>query len=543
MIKGNLPLITNYNNVSNQVIKGDVDMVKKLVEYLQACDDAYYNTSNPIVSDDTYDALVETLRRLDSSHPYLEKVGAKVHSNKVGRLIPMGTLTKYHKDEEVLKWLKSEEGEILLSPKYDGFAIELVYNKGNLISASTRGDGIVGEDVLAAVMRIESIPISLPEEWSVTVRGEAIIPLMHHDHVKDLGYSAMRNAVPGIVRSNRVDALGYVDFVAYEFIDDCIDRVSQREKYKGIFIIEDYHCLNYQDIDSMQSIREKLRSNYYYELDGVVLKTRIILDDDLLNPSHMVAWKYESKLRETVLREIEFNVGATGAISVVGIFDSVEFQGAKLTRASFGSLNLYREMRPAVGDIIEVSRRGDIIPWIEGVAIPGDGEYQELMNCPSCGSLLVDDKCTNTQCKARVKLKLLQYIQGAKIKGLGQSLVNMLVDSGMVKSLCDVYDMEATDILSLPRQGNSVVEKWKQLQNKRLSPLEFLCAYPIEGAGKAMWETLLIRYSLSEIIDLTREELLNAKIRGIGESKINNIISQLEEYKIEMKELMIRLGL
>ena len=151
---------------------------EELVNYLEKCDDAYYNTSNPIVSDDTYDALVETLRRIDPKHPYLQKVGAKVRSNKVGRIIPMGTLSKYHKEEEVKKWLDEEEGMIIFSPKYDGFAVELVYDKGRLISASTRGTGVVGEDVLAAVMRIQNIPINIEglTEDRVIVRGEAIIP-------------------------------------------------------------------------------------------------------------------------------------------------------------------------------------------------------------------------------------------------------------------------------------------------------------------------------------------------------------------------------
>ena len=138
-------------------------MPNNLVEYLERCDDAYYNSSNPIVSDSTYDALVETLRRLDPKNPYLEKVGAKVKSDKVGRIIPMGTLSKYHKDEEIQKWLSNESDEttFLLSPKYDGFAVELYYDHGRLISASTRGDGNVGEDVLSSMMRVHNVPIKL----------------------------------------------------------------------------------------------------------------------------------------------------------------------------------------------------------------------------------------------------------------------------------------------------------------------------------------------------------------------------------------------
>lgn len=514
--------------------------MNNLVEYLKKCDDAYYNTSNPIVSDATYDALVETLRRLDPNNEYLKKVGAKVRSNKIGRLIPMGTLSKYHTDEEITKWLESEKGEILIAPKYDGFAVELVYHKGNLISASTRGDGNVGEDVLSAMMRVKSIPIHLSEynRDEIIVRGEAIIPVRNHEEVKKLGYTAMRNSVPGIVRSNRADALGYVDFVAYEFIDGRTDRYLQRMYYSKDFIVEDYLIVNYDNIDRMKSRREELRKgDYMYELDGVVLKTRDIKEDDLLNPSHMIAWKYESKLRETVLKEIEFNVGATGAISVVGIFDPVEFQGAKLSRASFGSLDLYRKMKPAIGDMIEVSRRGDIIPWIEGVSLQGPGTYEELANCPCCNTPLIDDKCPNKQCEDRVKLKLLQYIQGLKIKGLGQSLVKALVDNDMIHSLVDIYTIEAEEILKLPRQGESVVTKWKELQSKKLSPLEFLCAYPIENAGKSVWEKLLEKFSILEIVNLSASELSNANIKGIGESKISNIVSQVEDNREELIEL------
>ncbi len=269
-------------------------MTNNLVDYLRRCDDAYYNTSNPIVSDSTYDALVETLRRLDPKNPYLEKVGAKVRSSKVGRVIPMGTLAKYHKDEDIQKWLESESDEttFLLSPKYDGFAVELLYDHGQLVSASTRGDGNVGEDVLASMMRVKNVPVKLNSYVSdmTIVRGEAIIPRIHHDKIKELGYSAMRNAVPGIVRSNREDALMYVDFVAYEFIDGSNSRIKQREYYKDMFTVEDYRSYNYPKVEEIQDRREELRATpYIYELDGVVLKTNTIKEDDLLHPAHMIA--------------------------------------------------------------------------------------------------------------------------------------------------------------------------------------------------------------------------------------------------------------
>ena len=523
-------------------------MSKKLVEYLERCDDAYYNSSNPIVSDATYDALVETLRRMDPNNPYLSKVGAKVKSDKVGRMIPMGTLSKYHTDEEITKWLEKEKGVILLAPKYDGFAIELVYQNGNLVSASTRGDGHVGEDVLAAVMRIQSVPLTIPDfgVGEVIVRGEAIIPLMHHDHVKELGYSAMRNAVPGIVRSNRADALGYVDFVAYEFIDGRINRRSQREYYKGTFIIEDYHVLNYQDIETMHKIREELRKgDYYYELDGVVLKTDTIHEDDLMNPDHMIAWKYKSNRETTFLRGIEYQLGLTGYFTPIGIFDEVEFQGAKLTRASLGNMtrlaNEFEGM--TIGSVIEVSRRGDIIPYIEElVMIEEGGEIVGgLVTCPHCGKTLAYDEkephCVNKSCPEKLRLQISQYAKSVGIKGIGDKLVRGLIDGGYLESISDIYTLDPYVIMTIPRQGSSAVDKWTDLKDKKLSSVELLTAYPFIDLGRKVWELVLSKFNYAKVLYLTEEELVSAKLRGIGDSKIKSIVTQIEENRQELEFL------
>lgn len=518
-----------------------------LVDYLKKCDDAYYNTSNPIVNDDTYDALVETLRRLNPSHPYLKKVGAKVKSNKLGRLVPMGTLSKYHKEEEVAKWLASEGGDILLSPKYDGFAVELVYTNGKLWSASTRGDGYVGEDVLSAMKQVKSVPSNLPADMTVTVRGEAIIPLIHHDKVKELGYSAMRNAVPGIVRSNRADALQYVDFVAYEFIDDVTDRVFQREKYRELFIVEDYRVFDFNDLKGINSRREELRgSAYLYELDGVVLKTRYIKEDDLLNPSHMVSWKYKSNREATTLRDIEYQMGLTGYFTPIGIFDEVEFQGAKLTRASLGNMTrLANDFEGlTIGSIVEVSRRGDIIPYIEELTVINEGgdKVEGLVYCPHCGEVLEYDNkephCVNKACPEKLRLQLSQFAKAVGIKGIGDKLVRGLIDGGHIKSIIDIYNLDSDVILSIPRQGQSSVDKWNQLQEKKLTAVELLTAYPFIDLGKKVWESLFkAGYTYEDLLYLTKENLVSAEIRGIGESKIENIVSQIQENRVELMVL------
>ena len=524
-------------------------MIEKLVKYLGECDDAYYNTSNPLVSDDTYDALVESLRRLDPTNEYLKKVGAKVRSNKIGRLIPMGTLSKYHKEEEVKKWLASEGDCILLAPKYDGFAIELVYHQGSLIAASTRGEGYTGENVLDSVLRIKNVPINIPFEEDIIVRGEAIIPSVYHEEVKNLGYSAMRNAVPGIVRSNRKDALGYVEFIAYEFIDTRDDRVSQREKYKDTFKIEDYMTFHTSKFDDILKLRDSIghdKENYDYEIDGVVLKTVIIKEDDLLNPSHMIAWKYKSNRETTVLREIEYSMGLTGYFTPIGIFDEVEFQGAKLTRASLGNITRMKKEFDGmtIGSLIEVSRRGDIIPYIEELSfIDSEGEKVEFPRyCPYCGELLaIDDKddkwephCINKACPEKLRLQISQYAKSVGIKGIGDKLIRGLIDAGSINSIIDIYTIDPEVILSIPRQGQSSVDKWRSLQEKNLSQLEVLTAYPFIDLGEKVWKIILNEFSYDELLYISHEELHAANLKGIGESKIDSIVSQVRENRHEL---------
>lgn len=514
-------------------------MVNKLVDYLVQCDDAYYNSSNPLVSDATYDALVETLRRLDPTNAYLSNVGAKVKSNKVGRVIPMGTLSKLHKDEEVEKWLEKEKGElILLSPKYDGFAVELIYKDGLLVTAGTRGDGFVGEDILEAVKSISNIPLTIDEEGSLIVRGEVLAPKRNHNNLRALGYTAMRNAVPGIVRACREDALKFLDFVAYEFITKnyICNRDYQRLEYCKYFQIEDYQLFDPKNFGSIQSRREKLREDYPYELDGVVLKSnRVSPHEDMLHPTRMVAWKYKSNRESTILRDVEFNIGATGSVSVVGVFDPVEFQGATLTRASFGSLDLYRKMHPRIGDIIEVSRRGDIIPYIEGVVLENlEGEYWDITDCPHCHEPLVDNKCVNKKCPEILRLKLTQFIKGIGVKGIGESLVRGLISKGIVTSIPDVYKSDAKSILEIPRQGESAVKKWEALQDKTLQPVEILTAYPFDNLGRKIWETLLSKFTYEEIVNLTEEKLREASLKGIGDTKIKSVVSQIQENKEDL---------
>lgn len=522
-------------------------VINELVDFLKECDNAYYNTDTPIATNDTYDALVETLRKMDPTNEYLNKIGAKVSSNKVGRTVKMGTLNKFHTEESVRQWYGEHHMQILVGPKYDGFGVELLYTDGNLVLGSTRGDGLIGEDVTESMKLINNVPHKIAMKGDLRVRGEAIIPNHYKDKMKELGYSAMRNAVPGIVRSGREDALQYVDFVAYEFIEENREgrdtRSAQREYYKGTFEVEDYKVFDtFEDIVNWREDFALIRDTYIYETDGVVLKSNNLIEDDYGFPKYQIAWKFKSNREVTTLRDIEYQMGVTGKFTPIGIFDEVEFQGAKLTRASLGNMTRLNgfTIHPAEGSVIEVTRRGDIIPYIEDITYnPSDAkEFPQLTKCPHCGSELVgypEVRCANKSCPERLRLQIIQYVKGLGVKGIGPSLVTKLIEMKHLTCLSDVYTMGLQIIPTIPGQGESAVKKWEELTNKELTPLTFLSALPSDNIGTAVWKKLLEIWTLDEILNLTAKDFEGKTISGVGQSKIDSILSFLDEMRDEVK--------
>lgn len=532
-------------------------MINKLVDYLKKCDDAYYN-GNAIITDDTYDALVNSLRKLDPDNIYLNKVGAKPGNlSKIGRLIPMGTLSKYHDDNEVKEWVSRENSNsYMIEPKYDGFGVELIYKDGILVSAGTRGDGNVGEDVLASMLLIDTVPKELPDKFNTLtiVRGEAIIPRKNHKYMKDHGYEAMRNAVPGIVRSCNKDYLPCVDYVAYEFFDGDTDRVAQINKYSEVFNVGDYEV--YSTFEDLLDCRNKFgttKDSFKYEVDGTVIKTVEIRNDNLLCPEHQIAWKFKSNRRETVLRSIEFQMGVTGKFTPIGIFDPVEFQGAKLSRASFGSIYRLRDLAPKIGCIVEVSRRGDIIPYIESVVstdVPGCEDLGDLSVCPYCGEKLnpVDGSCINVKCPEKLFLQIRNYVACLGVKGIGPSLVRSLVDKGYITCLSDIYNVTSDMILSIPRQGQSAVDKWNQLVNKNIRLIDFLSALPFDNFGPKVWDTLINNSNINDLLSIDSidrfNEVFNGKeLKGIGQTKVESFVTQMSLYKDDINNLITKVNI
>lgn len=534
-------------------------MINKLVATLRDASKKYYETGDSPLSDAEYDSAVKVLESLDPENPYLSEIGPTPEDSesKVYHILPMGTLSKYHTDEEIKDFLSKEKADnYLVSPKYDGFGVELIYKDMELVSASTRGNGVVGEDITESVKCIRNIPHTLPTLFGepkfplLIIRGEAIIPTEMRGFLKERGYTSLRNAVPGLVRSNSPLTHECVDFVAYNVIttgdSEWYHATSQRQLREYLlgygFSVEEFYV-----VDNDETCFTMLKDFYDYfqkkrgipyEYDGVVIKNGFIQDDDWRTPTHQIAWKFKSSVQVTTMTGIDYQIGATGKISPVAIFEPVEFQGATLTRASLGSMDRLSSLIQkglGIGCLISVTRQGDIIPYVQDVVVSNTPDAVLTMPkyCFSCGEPLEyigkNAYCTNPHDKMILKRKISQYISCLKVKGIGQSIINKLVDYDRLNSISSIYTLD-TDSVTVRGWGDSLKSKWETLKSMELTDAQIFRFYPMDDVGDSAWTKLFEDFTPEELRKQVQStsDIDISKCDHLSDSKLENIRKQLE---------------
>lgn len=528
----------------------------------------YYTEGNSDMTDEEYDAAIEYLRRVKPNSYILQKIGPDVNStSKMYHTIPMGTLTKIHTDEQVKDWMSkvsSMSNGFMISPKYDGFAVELIYQHGNLVMASTRGTGYVGENILESIMLFsdDRIPKTIREkDMMVHIRGEVITPIEYRDIFEAAGYVSLRNAVPGIVRSKATGLIPYLHFVAYNIYGEFVDNnpnlslVELREVMRGWgFEVEDYAWYDESTaFDSMKDTHDQFAAgliNVPYECDGCVLKVNHQnLEDSTLRPMYQIAWKFQSKIQVTTLTDINYELGATGKYTPIAIFEPVVFQGATLTRASLGSFarmkSLIKEQGMKIGSLINVTRNGDIIPYVKSVVpYDGNGELVDIKIpevCPYCNEPLKDTEsnlmCVNEKCRGIIKMKACYYIRSVGVKGIGNGIIEKLVDAEYIESVSDAYRFKPEDVEGVRGWGESMIEKWKQFQSKYIPFQRMLSIYPFDSMAETFWnkvaatDTNYLNHLREYIMhgvdsDINLVDFFNP-VKGIGAEKKEEAIQQI----------------
>ena len=557
--------------------------VEELREEIRKHNYYYYVLDSPIISDAEYDALMRELQELEEQFPELydptsptQQVGAPPleEFRSVRHTIPMLSLANASTEEEVLEFdrrvkrlLGPEDQakvEYLVEPKYDGLAVELIYEEGVFTIGSTRGDGEVGEDVTLNLKTIKAIPLVLrrPEGLELpkrlAVRGEVYMEVADFKRLNEERLSQgeppfanPRNAAAGSLRQldSRITARRPLKIFFYDVGETVgIEFHTQEELLRtlpefGLRVNPLFQkCASIEEAIAFHHELEEERESLPYESDGVVIKVndfrlREQLGEIARAPRWAVAYKFAPRQATTRIREIILQVGRTGAVTPVALLEPVELSGATIGRATLHNQEEIKKKDIRIGDLVLIERAGDVIPEVV-ISIPEarTGEEREFMmpdRCPVCGTPLVRPegevvyRCPNISCPARIKESIRHFAsKGAlDIDGLGDKLVNQLVEKGLVKDLPDIFLLKKEELAALERMGeksaSNLIEAIERSKRPRLS--RFIHALGIRHIGERLAEILAEHYAtIEELMEADKEEL--QEIPEIGPEVARSIV-------------------
>ena len=559
-----------------------MDIKKRIDELVQIINEADYNyhtLDNPTISDQEYDKYLRELFELENEYKeYIredsptQRVGGKVLDEfaKITHKIPMMSLSNVFNEEEIRNFDEriKKEG---FNPKYecelkiDGLSVSLIYEKGKLISASTRGDGIVGEDITENVKTIKTIPLKLNEDIDIEVRGEIYMSKNVFENINKnriqnglTPFQNPRNAAAGSVR--QLDS----KIAAKRKLDSFIYHLPNPEDYN---IKTHNEALNFMKklgfkvnpnnklVDNINEVMEFInyqtenRDKLPYEIDGIVIKVNNINEQKELGftakyPKWATAYKFPAKEVLTRLKDIIFTVGRTGQITPNAVLEPVLIQGSTVKKATLHNENYVIEHDIKIGDIVSIIKAGDVIPAVLGPKkerrTGEEKEFKMITKCPICNSFLIKEKdqadyfCPNEHCEARKIETLIHFVErdAMNIDGLGEKIIEDLYNLKYIKNISDIYELNKykKDIMELEGYGEkSVNNLLEAIENSKNNSLErLLFGLGIRQVGAKTAKILSKHYiTLDNIINTTKEELSN--IHDIGNIIADNIINYFKE--------------
>ena len=525
----------------------------------------YFEKNQPEISDYDFDRLVERLKKLKPNSPILTDIPADYsvkEFKKVKHLSEMLSLDKCYDEKDLQDWASKFEGEVLVSPKIDGLAVELRYDdKGHLILGATRGDGKVGEDITPNVKMIGDIPSKIPldppflkgGQGGFEIRGEIYMRLSVFKKYKDQ-FANPRNLAAGAVKQkDPLKTKAYqLSFFGYDILG--LDLKTEAEKFK---LLHSFHIPTVESKlckkEKMQEVYEHFlaeRDHHDYETDGVVFKANLVSEQERLgvtahHPRYSIAYKFQGDSGSTTLKEVEWSVARTRVITPVGVVEPVELSGATVTHVSLHNVGLMQKLGLRKGAKVLMMRRGGVIPNLESVLEKGKGEEVKVpKKCPSCGSPteMKDDflYCTNKEgCRQAKMQELEHFMKVIECDGFGEKLIEKLYDNGFVQDAADFYTLKVKDLLELERMGEVLAEKLVgNIQAKRELPLDvFLRALGIRELAKHSSKILVKEFGTLEKIQTVSEEELSA-IHTIGPVIAREVVEGLKRKKNLINKLL-----
>lgn len=577
----------------------DLAEAEKLRREIRHNEYLYYVLDAPEITDAEYDRMMVRLRELEARYPDsipadspTQRVGGRASSQftEVRHLEPLLSLGNVFSaeelrafDERVRSGLPAgSKVEYVMEPKIDGLACSLIYENGKLVRAATRGDGVVGENVTANVRTIRSIPLTLkvPDGEAVPelldVRGEVYMPrqafMRLNEQRAERGESEFanpRNAAAGSLRQldPQVTASRSLSFFAYYLVGEGAqpkhsESLALLARY-GFKVSENYKVVENID-EAIKYIGDfnELRQGLSYDTDGAVIKVNDVYQQRILgatgkDPRWATAYKYPPEQAETTLEDIDWRVGRTGVLTPTAVLTPVKLSGSVISRATLHNEDFIRAKDIRIGDRVVINKAGEIIPEVLRVVAEkrtGDEKEVEIPSvCPECGWRVERQgeeaaiRCTNPHCPALGREGLIHFVSrdAMNIDGCGPSVINALLDAGLVRDAADLYSLRKDDLLKLERMGEKSADNLlAALDESKKNELDkLLFALGIRHVGAKVARILATEFGSMEKLQQAQPEEL-AQIRDIGDKIAESAVTWLNvPANIDLVERLAAAGL
>ena len=558
-----------------------IDRIAELCRLLTDASYRYYVLDQPTLEDAVYDKLYRELQELEAAHPDLvllesptQRVGAQPASvfKSVKHNIVLYSLENAFGDADLDKWQERwqriEDGatfSYLCELKIDGNSMALTYENGVLVRGATRGDGTTGEEITSNVKTIRSIPLRLTLEHPPTVveiRGEAFISnsvfeQINHDKEEagEERFKNPRNAAAGTLRQldSRKVAKRKLDFFAYTL--HIADKSAPRSQQESLLWLQNAgfkvnpnreRCADLEAVKNYCAEWNEKRHDLDYMTDGVVIKINEFDLQDRLGftnkfPKWAIAYKYPAEEVPTILENITVQIGRTGAVTPVAELRPVELAGTTVARATLHNADRIAELDLHIGDTVVVRKAGEIIPEVLQVIVElrpaGAVRYVLPSHCPECESLLVRPdgeavtRCVNSSCPAILRGSLTHWVSRAAldINSVGEKLAMQLLDSGQVKSIADLYDLTAEQLMTLDRMGQRSAEKVViAISNSKMQPWSrVLYGLGIRLIGTSNAQLLSEEFPTVDALAAATAEQISS-VFGIGDEIARSVVQWFE---------------
>lgn len=522
------------------------NMMMGMINILNEAAEAYYNTGNPIMSDEMFDMKLEDLRQFEEETGFVfsnsptQRVGAKVLTelNKVAHTSPMLSLDKCHNVDELLKFINNKE--TIASIKLDGLTCRLTYKDGRLVLAETRGNGVVGSDITEHVKKFLNVPMKIQMDGTYTIDGEAII--LDDDFAeinKCNDYKNSRNLASGslavldtsLVAKRRLRFYGW-DVIEGGNSDNLTDNLNDAESL-GFSVVPFWYPVNLES-KKLQSTLDyvfEYASDEGLPCDGVVFKFNDIEYGKSLGKTEHhfrngIAYKKEDDVYKTKLIDVEWNCSKSGQLTPVAIFEPVDIDGSIVNRASLHNVSIFEDLNLCIDDTIEIYKANMIIPQIKRNVSAEQRQYIKAIEaptidipeyCPICGyktKIKQDNNskvlvCTNENCKGKLLSKLTHYVSknAMDIKGLSESTLEKFIELGWINDFKDIYLLKhhAAEIVKFDGFGETSTKKLlNSIEKSRITTLDrFIYSLSIPLIGRSASKTIAeyFNYDFNGLLD------------------------------------------